>query len=157
MLERLYEPILWRALKVANAKGKMGCTFMRRVILMLASTTVRRNAGVLLFDAFPLVQPDSSKRGMDQLLQKQFDQMHDLLFDPAPMVRSVAVKGVCRVLGVYWELIPTATINVLLSALIKDLVRDKRYSPPPPRGVARLLILYRHSALHSFVPQCLRA
>ena len=88
---------------------------------------VRKNASILLFDAFPLIQPDSSKREMDQLLQKQFDQMHDLLFDPAPIVRSVAVKGVCRILGVFWELIPTATINVLLSALIKDLVRDKRW------------------------------
>lgn len=54
MLLRLYEPILWRSLKVANA-------------------FVRANAAELLIDAFPLSDPSLNAQENDELLQKQID------------------------------------------------------------------------------------
>lgn len=109
MLLRLYEPIIWRSLKVANPM-------------------VRRNATVLLADAFPLQDPDSAQRETDELLQKQFNQFEALLTDDVPVVRCVAVQAVCRILGVFWELIPAATIRTLLTKLINDSARDKSSS-----------------------------
>ncbi|KAL6047782.1 Condensin-2 complex subunit G2 [Balamuthia mandrillaris] len=109
MLLRLYEPILWRSLKVAN-------------------TLVRRNAALLLFEAFPIQDPDSPAREVDEQLQKQFEVLAELMHDPAAEVRCVAAQGVCRILGVFWELIPLATTRALLGSLINELARDKSSS-----------------------------
>jgi hypothetical protein len=56
MLSRLYNPFLWRSLKVANVY-------------------VRANAATLFLDAFPLQDPDSSREEIDAAMQKQFDAM----------------------------------------------------------------------------------
>ena len=55
-LLRLYSPFLWRALKVANPY-------------------VRANAAAVLFDAFPLQDPDALREETDLLMQRQFDCM----------------------------------------------------------------------------------
>ena len=39
-------------------------------------------------------------------------------------VRVVAVHGVCRILTLFWELIPTATTKALLTTLVRDLAHD---------------------------------
>lgn len=54
MLLTLYQPIIWRSLKVANA-------------------IVRANAAALLFSAFPLHDPDAANEEIDILMQRQFD------------------------------------------------------------------------------------
>eukprot|EP01119_Soliformovum_irregulare_P001617 TRINITY_DN11343_c0_g1_i1.p1 TRINITY_DN11343_c0_g1~~TRINITY_DN11343_c0_g1_i1.p1 ORF type:complete len:679 (-),score=214.77 TRINITY_DN11343_c0_g1_i1:86-2122(-) len=105
MLLRLYEPILWRNLKVSNH-------------------IVRKNAAMLLIDAFPLNDPDARQKDTDQLLQKQFDVLQMLLYDESIEVRIVGVQGVCRIMGVYWELIPEATLHTLMANMINDLVYD---------------------------------
>ena len=56
MLYRLYNPFLWRSLKVANVY-------------------VRANAATLFLDAFPLQDPDWSREEIDAVMQKQFDAM----------------------------------------------------------------------------------
>ena len=56
MLLRLYEPILWRSLKVANAQ-------------------VRANSAAILVDVFPLQDPDANMEDNDTLMQKQFDTL----------------------------------------------------------------------------------
>ena len=56
MLHRLYNPFLWRSLKVANIY-------------------VRANAATLFLDAFPLQDPDWSREEIDDVMQKQFDAM----------------------------------------------------------------------------------
>jgi condensin-2 complex subunit G2 len=56
MLCRLYEPILWRSLNVANA-------------------IVRKNAAALLIDAFPIEDPKLGPDEIDALRQKQFDYL----------------------------------------------------------------------------------
>jgi condensin-2 complex subunit G2 len=168
MLLRLYEPIIWRSLKVANPLGKQTTAhYVQGHLVSLTCTTyvfldaVRRNATVLLADAFPLQDPDSAQRETDELLQKQFNQFEALLNDDVPVVRCVAVQvlsvhlhslflgfqvclsrvtthlqGVCRILGVFWELIPPATIRTLLTRLINDSARDKAYGLPRPQVLA---------------------
>lgn len=48
MLFRIYEPILWRALKVANP-------------------TVRKQAALLFIDAFPVQNPEASQADFEQV------------------------------------------------------------------------------------------
>ncbi|KAL1523555.1 hypothetical protein AB1Y20_018491 [Prymnesium parvum] len=105
MLLRLYEPILWRSLNVANPH-------------------VRRNAAAILIEAFPLQDPNKPNVELDQLMQLQFDALQALLKDDVIAVRVVAVQGVCRVLALFWELIPTPTARLLLSLLVKELAHD---------------------------------
>lgn len=107
-LMRRYEPLLWRALDASNA-------------------AVRRNAATLFIDAFPLQDADTASRAdIDALLQRQFDALSKLLHDDAPTVRVVGVQGVCRVLSVFWELIPAATAKNLLKVLVTKMAYDVR-------------------------------
>lgn len=72
MLNRLYQPILWRAVKAANSVGQQRfCPSSpshvgHRVLL------VRRNAAAILVDAFPLQNPDSSRQETDALCVTAF-------------------------------------------------------------------------------------
>ncbi|EDO49585.1 predicted protein [Nematostella vectensis] len=104
-LVRLYQPILWRAFKVANP-------------------LVRANAAAILVDAFPLQNPDANNEEIDALLQKQFDLLQELLEDPSPIVRATGVHGVCRIAGVFWELIPVHTVKSLITRLITSVAFD---------------------------------
>nr|XP_006818203.1 PREDICTED: condensin-2 complex subunit G2-like [Saccoglossus kowalevskii] len=109
MLQRLYEPILWRALKCANG-------------------FVRANAASILIDAFPLQRPDAPIEENDALMQKQFDTLDNLLEDPTPLVRSIGVNGICKIASFFWELIPSQTLQTLLMKLVRDMVYDSASS-----------------------------
>jgi hypothetical protein len=59
---------------------------------------------------------------MSILLQKQFNELNDVLFDEDVIVRELCVKGVCRILNIYWELIPNAVIKLLIkTAFLRKL------------------------------------
>eukprot|EP00775_Hariotina_reticulata_P006481 gene6481-6708_t len=105
MLVRLYEPILFRALAAANAG-------------------VRRNALQLLLDAFPLLDPEASTEEQDELLVRQFQCLSDALTDCCPLIRVVAAQGICSVLNLYWEIIPSATTAGFVSRLTGQLAFD---------------------------------
>ena len=105
MLLRLWEPILWRALQCANPH-------------------VRKNAATLFVEAFPLQDATLPAVELDLCMQRQFDYVGKLLKDDAVGVRVVAVHGACRILALYWELIPAATTKALLTTLVKDLAHD---------------------------------
>ncbi|XP_041372219.1 condensin-2 complex subunit G2-like [Gigantopelta aegis] len=105
MLLRLYGPILWRSLNVANP-------------------TVRANAVVLLCDVFPLTNPEANSVDDDALLQKQLDHLRTLLFDPSHTVRIVVIQGVCRIMSLYWELIPAMVIKAFITPLVQELAHD---------------------------------
>lgn len=105
MLYRICSPILWRGVKAAN-------------------DSVRRQAAILLFDNFPLRDPQFNNEMMDLSLQKQFDAFEALLGDSHPAVRVAAIQGVSKVLSVYWELLPKETIRCFISKLVVDLVND---------------------------------
>ncbi|GCB60688.1 hypothetical protein scyTo_0012786, partial [Scyliorhinus torazame] len=105
MLHRLYQPILWRALKARNSE-------------------VRANAAILFVEAFPIRDPGLSNEEVDIEIQRQFEEIFNLLEDPQPLVRSTGVLGVCRIAGNYWEMIPPSILTDLLTTVLRDLSAD---------------------------------
>ncbi|OQS02288.1 condensin-2 complex subunit G2, partial [Thraustotheca clavata] len=88
-----------------------------------ANDIVRYHAAVLLFEGFPYQDPSFLREEMDACLQKQFDAFSMLLEDLAPTVRVVAVHGICKILSMYWELLPVDTIRKCLLKCF-ELVHD---------------------------------
>ncbi|XP_040404512.1 condensin-2 complex subunit G2 [Cygnus olor] len=105
MLYRLYQPILWRALRARNSE-------------------VRSNAAFLFIDAFPVRDPSFNVEEMDNEIQKQFEELFNLLEDPYPVVRSTGILGVSQITSKYWEMIPPTILADLLKKLIVELACD---------------------------------
>ncbi|KAK3224545.1 hypothetical protein Dsin_011570 [Dipteronia sinensis] len=105
LLFKLAEPVIFRSLQVANSN-------------------VRHNSLHLLLDLFPLEDPDSTKEVKDTLLDKQFFLLEKLLMDDCPDVRVVAVEGCCRILHLFWEIIPSSTITKILTKIFDDVSHD---------------------------------
>ncbi|KAJ1381787.1 Condensin-2 complex subunit G2 [Sesbania bispinosa] len=105
LLYRLAEPVIFRSLQVANSN-------------------VRQNALHLLLDMFPLEDPDATKEEKDTLLDKQFFLLERLLMDDCPEVRTIAVEGSCRVLHLFWEIIPSPIITKIITKLFNDMSHD---------------------------------
>ena len=105
MLYRLYAPILWRSLNVANAD-------------------VRCNAVSLMIDAFPIQNPGAGPEETSELLQRQFDNLMMLLKDDSPSVRAISARGLCKVFAIYWEVIPSQVLGDMLQILAVDLAVD---------------------------------
>ncbi|KAL7231670.1 hypothetical protein ACSBR2_009829 [Camellia fascicularis] len=105
LLFRLAEPVIFRSLQVANSN-------------------VRQNALHLLLDMFPLEDPDCTKEVKDTLLDKQFFLLERLLMDECPDVRVVAVEGSCRILHLFWEIIPSSTITKIITKIFDDMTHD---------------------------------
>ncbi|NXS27703.1 CNDG2 protein, partial [Pomatostomus ruficeps] len=105
MLYRLYQPILWRALKARNSE-------------------VRANAAFLFVDAFPVRDPSFNAEEMDNEIQKQFEELFNLLEDPHPVVRSTGILGVTQITSKYWEMIPPTILADLLKKITGELACD---------------------------------
>ncbi|XP_048462087.1 condensin-2 complex subunit G2 [Rhincodon typus] len=105
MLHRLYQPILWRGLKARNSE-------------------VRANAAILFIEAFPIRDPGLANEEVDVQIQRQFEEIFNLLEDPQPLVRSTGVLGVCRIAAKYWEMIPPAILTDLLTTVLCELSAD---------------------------------
>ncbi|NXQ31294.1 CNDG2 protein, partial [Alaudala cheleensis] len=105
MLYRLYHPILWRALKARNSE-------------------VRANAAFLFVDAFPLRDPNFPAEQMDSEIQKQFEELFNLLEDPHPVVRSTGILGVTQITSKYWEMMPATILTDLLKKITGELACD---------------------------------
>ncbi|NWW81811.1 CNDG2 protein, partial [Climacteris rufus] len=105
MLYRLYQPILWRALKARNSE-------------------VRANAAFLFVDAFPVRDPSFNAEEMDNEIQKQFEELFSLLEDPHPLVRSTGILGVTQIISKYWEMIPPTILADLLKKITGELACD---------------------------------
>ncbi|XP_031261940.1 uncharacterized protein LOC116120144 [Pistacia vera] len=105
MLFKLAEPVIFRSLQVANSN-------------------VRQNALHLLLDLFPLEDPDATKEVKDTLLDKQFYILEKLLMDDSPDVRVVAVEGCCRILLLFWEIIPSSSITKIITKILDDVSHD---------------------------------
>ncbi|NWI19467.1 CNDG2 protein, partial [Crypturellus soui] len=105
MLYRLYQPVLWRALKARNSE-------------------VRSNAAFLFVDAFPVRDPHFNTEEMDNEIQRQFEELFNLLEDPHPLVRSTGILGVSQISSKYWEMIPPTILADLLKKLIGELAYD---------------------------------
>lgn len=60
----------------------------------------------------------------------------DLLEDPCPTVRATAIHGVCRITGIFWELIPAHIIKMFLTTLVRETHWDQNN-----KGLSNLSIL----------------
>jgi Condensin II non structural maintenance of chromosomes subunit len=109
MLHAVYTPILFRSLHVANP-------------------LVRRNASIILADAFPIHNPAMPIVELEATLGEQCKKIHSLLQDPAPLVRVAAVEGACRVLGLLWEIVPYGTAKRIIDVITGKLAFDKTSS-----------------------------
>jgi hypothetical protein len=105
MLLRAYGPIIWRSLRCANG-------------------IVRSQAAGLFFDCFPLKNDEANASDIDDILQKQFEFFTALLKDADHRVRVVSVAGVCNVLNVYWEVLPSPVKHQVLTVLVGTLALD---------------------------------
>ena len=48
---------------------------------------------------------------------QQFQRLTAGLEDPAPAVRVAAIAGICQILNVFWEMVPSATTAAYLKRL----------------------------------------
>lgn len=78
----------------------------------------------LLLDLFPLEDPDATKEVKDTMLDRQFFLLERLLLDDCPNVRVVAVEGCCRVLNLFWEIIPPSNITKILTKICDEMSHD---------------------------------
>nr|XP_014351166.1 PREDICTED: condensin-2 complex subunit G2 isoform X2 [Latimeria chalumnae] len=88
------------------------------------NSEVRANAALLFVEAFPIRDPSLDNEGMDNEIQKQFEELFSLLEDPQPLVRSTGVLGVCRIASRYWDMIPPIILTDLLQKILNDLASD---------------------------------
>merc|ERR1719240_1796964 len=99
LLCRVYGPILWRSLKVANC-------------------LVRENAARLLQYVFPLIQNDLSVAEQDHELIRELRFLRGTLEDPGEAVRCVGVNAACVILKNYWDMLPPAEVAEILTVLM---------------------------------------
>ncbi|CAM9531234.1 unnamed protein product [Ectocarpus fasciculatus] len=137
-LLRLYGPVMWRSLRVANP-------------------SVRAQACQVLVDVFPLQDPSAAgAASYDATLQQQFVALTDLLEDAHPQVRAVAGKGACRVLSVFWEMVPLDTTRALLTRVVGRLASDGSSPAVRLAAVEGLSLLLEcpasHAVLKSMLP-----
>lgn len=92
--------------------------------LMVANPFVRKNAVTILADAFPLHDPGARREDIENAIEFQCTKLLELLTDPAPIVRCATVKGVCKILTLYWELIPQLAGKKMLDTITTKLAFD---------------------------------
>ncbi|XP_069770832.1 condensin-2 complex subunit G2 isoform X2 [Narcine bancroftii] len=136
MLQRLYQPILWRGLKARNSE-------------------VRANAAVLFVEAFPIRDPTLTNEDIDIAIQKQFDEIFNLLEDPQPLVRSTGVLGACRIAAKYWEMIRPSILTDLLTKVLHDLSADTSSADVRCSVFKCLLITLDNKMSHPLLEQLL--
>ena len=136
MLCRLWTPILWRNLRVANPM-------------------VRASAAELFFSAFPVEDVESDLEDRDAEIERQFKDMLVLLTDQVPEVRVVAIGGVCSILAKFWLLVPSYVLNKLVSIMIRDLAFDAA-SPRVRQAVVRgLQVILKCPRSHIYLQKVL--
>eukprot|EP00929_Paragymnodinium_shiwhaense_P071054 TRINITY_DN3609_c0_g2_i2.p1 TRINITY_DN3609_c0_g2~~TRINITY_DN3609_c0_g2_i2.p1 ORF type:complete len:877 (-),score=137.79 TRINITY_DN3609_c0_g2_i2:1078-3708(-) len=107
MLCRIYGPILFRSMKVANCQ-------------------VRENAVKVLQYVFPLIKSALAVADKEQELVKQLRLLRDALDDSNDLVRCAAVRASCLTLKNYWNMLPPGEIAELLTVMMSKCGRDKR-------------------------------
>mmetsp|Transcript_91241 Transcript_91241/g.221553 ORF Transcript_91241/g.221553 Transcript_91241/m.221553 type:complete len:1257 (-) Transcript_91241:468-4238(-) len=107
LLCRLYGPLLWRCLKVANWQ-------------------VRENAARLLQYTFALFPKELNVADREQELNRQLRLLREALEDPSEPVRRVGCSAVCIILKTYWDIMPPGDTAELLSILTNKCAQDKK-------------------------------
>lgn len=110
LLHNIYTPILYSHLMVANP-------------------IVRRNAVIIMADAFPIHDPGATMEDIQNSINSQCNKFVELLQDPSPIVRKAAVQGVCRILALLWDIIPVASIKKMIDFIASKLAFDASSAP----------------------------
>jgi condensin-2 complex subunit G2 len=105
MVQRLWEPLLWRHLKVANSE-------------------VRGNAVQILTEAFPLEDPEAELEVRASSQEAQVKGFHELLKDECPEVRVLAIQGVASILSKYWLIFSSTELKDFMVVIVKYLAND---------------------------------
>ncbi|CAN8071250.1 unnamed protein product [Agarophyton chilense] len=105
LLNRVYGPVLYRN-------------------LMVASPIVRRNAVIILADAFPIHDPGDLREAIANSINLQCSKLLELLEDPSPIVRKATVEGTCKVLGLFWDLVPLGSAKRMIDIMTSKLAFD---------------------------------
>ncbi|KAH7298062.1 hypothetical protein KP509_25G025200 [Ceratopteris richardii] len=100
---------------------------------------------------FPLENPDASKEENDNLLERQFLFLEKLLADQCPDVRITAVQGVCRILRLFWEVIPSGITVKLLSKIVDDIAHDNSSSTVRCAVLQGITYLLENPASHDLL------
>ena len=120
LVHRLWEPLLWRYLKVANAD-------------------VRGNAVQILAEAFPLEDPNSELEVRAAAQESQVQILLELLKDDVPEVRVQAIQAVTLVLSRFWIIFSATDIQSFMTVFINQLANDMS-SPKVRQTVIKSLI-----------------
>lgn len=105
LLNRIYGPVLYRNLLVANP-------------------IVRRNAVTIMADAFPIHDPGALVEDIQRSIDFQCSKLFELLTDPSPIVRRATVQGTCKLLGLYWEIVPPVFAKKMIDFITSKLAFD---------------------------------
>ena len=120
LMQKLWEPLLWRYLKVANAD-------------------VRSNAVRILTEAFPLEDPNAELEVRAAAQESQVQILLELLKDDVPEVRVQAVQGATLILSRFWIIFSATDIQSFMSILINQLANDMS-SPKVRQTVIKSMI-----------------
>merc|ERR1719282_45785 len=120
LVHRLWEPLLWRYLKVANAD-------------------VRSNAVQILTEAFPLEDPNAELEVRAAAQESQVQILLELLKDDVPEVRVQAVQGSALVLSRFWIIFSATDLQRFMTILINQLANDMS-SPKVRQTVIKSMI-----------------
>ena len=85
---------------------------------------VRKQAVAVFVEAFPLIDISMSRPEQESSISRQCQLALELLKDPSHNVRAVTIKGVCKMMAVFWEIIPSIMIKHYFSEMINSLSRD---------------------------------
>ncbi|XP_039283219.1 condensin-2 complex subunit G2 [Nilaparvata lugens] len=101
----LYKPLIWRHLRSGN-------------------NIIRCNATEVFLDVYPLEMPGASRSEQKAFLERQHDEMADLLVDNCHVVRILAVKGICNSLRNFWATFGDESIRKIMTIIVNDLIND---------------------------------
>lgn len=125
LLARLYHPLLLSSLRAPNALA-------------------RRNALLLLGEAYPVQDLALPAAELTAMLEEQHEALLALLADDCPEVRATAAGVAAALLGRLWDALPTSLTAQALKRLAEELaldsssplVSERAAAPPrPPPGV----------------------
>ena len=137
MLYRILNPFIWRFLSCLNAD-------------------VRLNTAAIFFHAFPIHDPAMSRTALDEILQKQFDFILELLADEFAEVRASAVNHTFRVITGFWDFFPGHIKKSILSQIVTGLAFDTNsvaVRVNVVNGIGSMLSnQFTHQALQSLLP-----
>ena len=137
MVYQSLNPILWRALCAANP-------------------LVRVNAAAVLSETFPLKDPDEGQAHIDECVGKTVSALTSHLKDSDPRVRVAGSHAIGKILGGFWDAIPSNDIRILLSHVITRHSSDVSSAAVRAESISAVTLIlenpHSHAVLRPLLP-----